>query len=302
MKKNYALTLITMVLVLNVSISIPCLSTTSAQTSNSGESIEINHRLITRESDILVIGEVTNNKDVSIKDWYARITFYDYGHNVMTNASAHSWLDVILPQRKSVFLAVFEKEDVEGFATYEVTTKSYEPCPDKPIGLVITDAVVNTLPDKVIVEGKIWNNGSETTNYILVIALFYGSQGFLGATSDQLVDADGLPPQYVIDFSILSRYANLSNLERCVITAGSVDVSSSPFVGYAVQREITRIKWQNDEPNDYYGIIGSIVIIALIIVVILVVWKTKWKSRRVKRSPTRKAHLRKIKGCTIEMP
>jgi len=299
MNKKYALTLITIVLLLNVNIPIVCLSETSAQT-KAGESITISHRLVTTESDFWIMGEVINNKDVSVKDLRVTITLYDHGHNVMNETSVHSWLDVILPQRRSVFMAQFEKQDVGGFATYEITIESYEPCQDKPIGLVITETVVYVMPERTIIEGKIRNNGPETTNYILIVALFYDSQGFLETTSDQIVAADGVAPNDEWNFRIYSRFANLSNLERCVVTAGSVDVSPSPFVSYAVQEEITRIWQPEDEANDYYAIIGAVVIIVVIIAVVLVAWKKKRKSRPAKRLRNRKAHLRKSKNVQVK--
>jgi len=126
-----------------------------------------------------VVGEVKNVADQPVEWVTVTATFYDSEGQVIGTRSAYTYLEVLLPGRKSPFKIVeTESAVIEKIANYSLKVSFFQQSAGLPMGLQIVSN--SSFVDKFgwfHVTGEIKNIGTTTANYIEVIGTFYDAEG-----------------------------------------------------------------------------------------------------------------------------
>jgi hypothetical protein len=205
----------------------------------------------------------------------------------MKSYSATAWLEVILPSRRAPFRQVIEKQDIDGFATYEVEVEHYEIYPNvRPLGLLIDEAHLILFPNATLVQGYITNDNTEgiRLDNIIVMACFYDDKGFLTAESFILTLTEPLLPLDRTEFVISTKYVNqTANLKKYILTAESI--VPPPHSSYSINEEkvLLVVPKQSDQSFDYRLIIPVLIVIAMIGTGIYALRKQKKRGRHAQK-------------------
>lgn len=125
-----------------------------------------------------VVGEVKNVGDQPVEWVTVTATFYDSEGQVVGTNSAYTYLEVLLPGRKSPFKIVeTESAVIEKITNYSLKV-SFQQSAGLPMGLQIVSN--SSYVDEFgwfHVTGEIKNIGTATANYVEVIGTFYDAEG-----------------------------------------------------------------------------------------------------------------------------
>jgi hypothetical protein len=152
-----------------------------------------------------IIGEVVNNQDTAYEFLKLVGTIYDERGNVLDTEFTYSEIEVIPPYGKSPFDISF-KGGARSVEEYEVDAQGDKTTPlPKKLELSKPNIFQDDIGYTHIV-GEVTNTGSETANFVKVIASFYNTQGELVGNSFTYTEFSDIYPGQKSSFEISENY------------------------------------------------------------------------------------------------
>lgn len=137
-----------------------------------------------------ISGEIQNNLDVAVSQVKAHITLYDTEGKIIEKKVAKSLVNTIMPNMKSPFDLILNKELHDKQYSIHV---DYSIIPPKKQVIEVESAkMIRDKHDNLIITGTVANNGKITANTVSVIATIYDSDGRVSAVSKVNTEPDYL--------------------------------------------------------------------------------------------------------------
>ncbi|MHC1605272.1 MAG: hypothetical protein ACXQTP_04820 [Candidatus Methanofastidiosia archaeon] len=150
-----------------------------------------------------IIGELWNRTGEICKDIVIDCVITDSNNKEITSKKVGSMLDVLLPDEKSPFEAVFLPENVAGEASYFIWMEweygSKEPYRD----LALSNVECSLMSDNISISGDITNNGQIPIFNIKIVLVFYDSNNVIVLAHREYVGIACINPSQSDHFSIV---------------------------------------------------------------------------------------------------
>lgn len=176
-----------------------------------------------------VIGEVQNTGDQAVNFVKITATFYDSNDVVVATEFTYTMVDVILPNRKSPFDIILADAVQSAKVDHYSLTVTFSAASPKPLGLEILShsSYIDSIGWMHVV-GEIKNIGTETANYVKVIATFYDEAGKVVAAEFTFSDPSDIEPGQKAPFEILLSDERASYAASYELTAESTQYAIVP--------------------------------------------------------------------------
>jgi hypothetical protein len=171
----------------------------------------------TYEGDFLhIVGELSNDGQVNVKNFSMDATYYDSGGNALT-ITGRTYLDespsVLMPGEKSPFLFIlFDEETSQQTASYQLSV-SFITTNDQPYSLnVMSDRSYMDKWSGYKVLGEVENPGESTVESVKILATFYDENEKVIDMDYTYASLNMIMPDQKAPFSLLpNRGADVKN-------------------------------------------------------------------------------------------
>jgi len=129
----------------------------------------------------LVVGEVENVGDVTVRGVVMTATLYNSSGEVVATPSNEIMMSYLLPGRKSPFGVLLWDVAKSALVHHYTLNLTFQPYPEgRPIGLeIVSSSSYTDHTDLKHVNGTIRNIGSQTATYVYVAATCYNETGYV---------------------------------------------------------------------------------------------------------------------------
>jgi len=175
-----------------------------------------------------VVGEISNIGSVSLKLLNVTATFSAQDNSFIGSSSSYTFLDVLLPGRKTPFEAVWAGTTADQIYNYSLALQFSEYASEKPLALQIVKN--STYIDEAgfqKVNGTVENLATSNATGVKVVATFYNAEGkVVGATYDYTMPST-IMPGHTESFDLELRQ-KAGNFSTYALTAESIEYAIVP--------------------------------------------------------------------------